>query len=311
MDICKLLNEEQGYNLKDIKIKVYCSVCGKELITIPSTYRKQKTFKCEDHIFHRGKGDKSVLYNRLETSCSFCGKKMMVPPSHFKRTNKDGEFHVFCQRKCYNEFRKIYYVGEKHPMTNHIYTKEQMDNIIKGIAKGHKGRGHTNTKIQIKANNLLEKMEIDYNREYVIQYYSCDLYLPKHNLIIEVMGDYWHGNPLKYNSQKYDMNDIQAKTILKDKQKKSYISSHTGISILYLWESDINKDIKKCEMLVSKFIQTGGKLFNYHSFNWDVCENRLCHKTKGDLIVPYQDMPSSEYKHLLTRHCKSVQTNRP
>ena len=41
---------KNGINNKYIKIKVPCRVCGKEVITTPGTYKKQKSFACEDHI---------------------------------------------------------------------------------------------------------------------------------------------------------------------------------------------------------------------------------------------------------------------
>ena len=61
---------------------------------------------------------------------------------------------------------------------------------------------------------------------------------------------------------------MQQRTILKDKQKKTYILNHNNINILYLWETDINKNPELCELLILEYIKNHGHLEHYHSFNW-------------------------------------------
>jgi hypothetical protein len=66
---------------------------------------------------------------------------------------------------------------------------------------------------------------------------------------------------------------------------------------LYLWETDINKNPKLCEKLILQYINNNGFLENYHSFNWELKDDKLflC----KDLIIPYQNMKTDEYKFLL------------
>ena len=109
------------------------------------------------------------------------------------------------------------------------------------------------------------------------------------------MGDYWHANPEIYNKNGKTLNEIQRKTILKDKQKAGYISSHYDIPILYLWESDINKTPEKCIKLIQKFI-TNPSMPNYHSFNYCFNDGNLT--LSKELLTPYQNMPSDAYKNL-------------
>ena len=47
-------------------------------------------------------------------------------------------------------------------------------------------------------NEMLNEMNIKYQNEYSYKYYSVDNYLCDYDLIIEVMGDYFHANPFKY-----------------------------------------------------------------------------------------------------------------
>ena len=286
-----------GVNNKHIKIKVPCRVCGKEVITTPGTYKKQKSFACEDHINHHKSGKNSVFYNRIETNCSYCGKTIEITPFEYNKTNKFGDSNHFCSPECYWQFRSDYYRGEKGAMYQHQYTEEQKKNLSKGVVKRLQKTGITNTSIQLIVNDILDDLHICYQREYPLDYYSCDNFLIDYNLIIEVMGDYWHGNPLKYNENAYSMNQIQQKTILKDKQKRGYIKNYYGYPILNLWENDINKYPDKCKSLILMFIDNCGNIDNYNSFNYSYDNGILT--LNDNLIISYQEMPANQYMHLI------------
>lgn len=286
-----------GIDNKMIKIKVECRVCGCEVITTPGTYRKQKTFACEEHMRHKPSGKDSVFYNRIQTNCSFCGKEIELTPFEFNKTNSFGDSNHFCSQRCYWQFRSEYYCGEKGAMYGHEYTEQQKENLSRGVVKRLQNTNITDTTIQLSINQMLDDLNIGYEREYPLDYYSCDNFLSNYNLIIEVMGDYWHGNPIRYNEDGFLMNQIQTKTILKDKQKRGYIKNNYGYPILNVWETDIKKNPDKCIALISVFVSNQGKLENLHSFNYSYENNVL--KLNENLIVPYQEMHSSDYTHLI------------
>ena len=54
-----------------------------------------------------------------------------------------------------------------------------------------------------------------------------------------------------------------------------------------------------CEALILKYINTNGKLENYHSFNWNY--NNQILSLNEELIIPYQDMKTDKYKHLIKK----------
>lgn len=286
-----------GIDNKMIKIKTECRVCGCDVITTPGTYRKQKTFACEKHKRHKPSGKDSIFYKRIKTTCSLCGKEIELTPFEFQKTNSFGDSNHFCSQQCYWKFRSTYYCGEKGAMYNHIYTTEQKDNVLRGIAKRFQSTNLTDTKIQLSINQMLDDLRIEYEREYTLDYYSCDNFLIDGKLIIEVMGDYWHGNPIRYNENAYSMNEIQARTILKDKQKRGYIKNHYGYPILNLWETDIEKNPDKCKALIFMFVINRGHIENLHSFNYSYEDNVL--KLNENLIIPYQEMHSNDYSHLI------------
>lgn len=290
---------KNGVDNKRIKVRVPCRDCGEDVVVSVGLYKRQKSFACEKHIRHKPSGKNSMFYNRIVTNCSCCGKEIEVIPAKANKTNKFGDSHNFCSQECYWKFRRKYYCGEKGAMYQHKYTKEQKDNLSRGVVKRLQKSDVTNTKIQLAVNNILDKLNIFYQREFALDFYSCDNFLLDYNLIIEVMGDYWHGNPLKYNINKYSLNAIQSKTILKDKQKRSYIKSHYGYPILNLWESDINQRPDMCKEIIKLYVKNNGILDNYDSFNYSYTNNILTLNSK--IITPYQNMHSNEYSYLIQK----------
>jgi G:T-mismatch repair DNA endonuclease (very short patch repair protein) len=72
-------------------------------------------------------------------------------------------------------------------------------------------------------------------------------------IIIEALGDYWHGNPIKYNDS--NMSDIQRKNKNKDKARFAYLNK-CGYNIFGIWENDVNTDIEKAMKPVMDCIRT-------------------------------------------------------
>jgi very-short-patch-repair endonuclease len=89
-----------------------------------------------------------------------------------------------------------------------------------------------------------------YTNEFSCKYYLLDNYLDDFHLGIEVHGNFFHCNP---NFEK--QNSRKTKIIGKDKAKHTYIKNYIGFEVLYLWEEDIIKNIKACELLVKKYIE--------------------------------------------------------
>lgn len=129
------------------------------------------------------------------------------------------------------------------------------------------------TKPQQIINELLEQLKINYISEYDAKYYLIDSYLKDYNLMIEVQGDYWHCSPLLAN-KKCNTSGVKG-NIKKDKAKHTYVKNKYGINILYLWETDINENLELCKNLILEYIKNNGKLENYHSFNYELLDNKL------------------------------------
>lgn len=97
-----------------------------------------------------------------------------------------------------------------------------------------------------KCQRQISKLETDFldyfgikERQKYIHPYKVDGYDPKTNTIYEYMGDYWHGNPLRFNPMDY--NKICHKTYgeLYDEllRKIKYLIGG-GYNVKYIWERD-------------------------------------------------------------------------
>ena len=292
-EVIQLINGIKVGN-KKYMLKSNCSYCGKEIEKFVSVYLKNKHMFCSHDCYWKykdevePKGNKHPSYNRIVTNCTNCGKEIKVIPSKYNDKNQFGDNHNFCSHECYWEYRGKYYIGEKSHRIGATLSKEQKDKMMIGLAEWCKNDKRLNSSIQLKINSVLDKNNIKYEREYLVKYYSIDNYLTDLNLMIEVMGDYWHGSPLKFNAQTIGLNKTQRKDIQYDKQKHTYIQKYYGIEILYLWEEDVNENIELCEKLILKYIHNNGILENYHSFNYHINNNEL--ELNNEIIVPYQDM---------------------
>lgn len=85
------------------------------------------------------------------------------------------------------------------------------------------------SKIEVKIQNFLEKMGIEYfthkHIKEIEHSYQCDILIPSMNLIIECDGDYWHKYPIGK-----EIDHIRTKELLEK-----------GFKVLRLWECEIKK----------------------------------------------------------------------
>lgn len=248
-----------------------CEMCG----TIFNIRKKIPQRFCSIECQHKWQetmvGISNPRFTRIKIKCETCGKTF-----YQKQYKLDNGQHNFCSNKCRQKWYSDIF----------SQSKEWKDTSRKRAVRIlEKKQINTNTKPQIMINNLLDEMNISYVNEKCFKYYAVDNYLNEYNLVIEVMGDFWHCHPLKYN--KSTMLDIHKKRIPRDKAKHTYFKKLHDIEILYLWESDIYNNIELCRLLIEKYIKCNGILKNYHSFNYHIKNGKL--RLNNKLIMPYQE----------------------
>lgn len=288
-----------------MKITKRCSNCGKDIVRVKSEFRNKNQYcciECEKEFKHnlyyeirkceicdneyecrksstqrfcniecQGKWQSTQLrelnprFRSKKIKCEWCGN------SHYKKMYKiENGQHCFCSNKCRQEWHK------------NIWSQvDENKNAQREVAINMLENGqfsHTETGCQIIVNSMLDDLSVEFiNEKNIDNYYTVDNYLTEYNLIIEVMGTYWHTDPRKYKEINYK---TQLNRISKDKAKHTHIKNKYNIDILYLWENDILNNSKMCEKLIIDYINNKGILDNYHSFNYEK-ENKS--------LKPYQE----------------------
>jgi len=247
-----------------------CEICGNDIYVSKKSTQRFCSEDCQHAWQKKNTGFKNPKFQGGYKVCPICGDTFLLGKYRYE----NGRQH-FCSDNC----RRVWYGSVwSQSKERKEESRRRAANQLSAIS------AKTQTKPQIMVNNLLEGMGIEYRNEENFEYYSIDNYLPEQNLIIEVMGDYWHCSPIKYS---IPCNDIQRKNIRRDKAKHSYIKNRYNIEILYLWEQDINNDINKCSKLISAYLCSKGTLPNFHSFNYEIVDENI--SLNKQITTPFQE----------------------
>lgn len=144
--------------------------------------------------------------------------------------------------------------------------KRQSESAKKRKVHGHTGKKHSENskeKMRIKTlemikngkfkqtetlphrlmRSILIHLELEYEEEKNVKYWSFDFYIPSYNLYIEVDGDYFHSNPKLYpNGPK---SKTQKVNWYRDIKKNDFVLKNQ-ITLLRFWESDIINNPEEC-----------------------------------------------------------------
>ena len=230
-----------------------CLICHSKFNVSKKSTQLLCSVECQKIWQTQQVGELNPRFLSIKSNCENCGKEIYV-----KKYRIDDGTHKFCSTKCRQEWYSQVWSQDEN------WKNSSRQRILKSYEQGV--FSHTDTKPQRIINELLDELNISFINEYNCKYYSIDNFLNNNNLMVEIMGDYWHGNPNKYDVK--SLTDVQRKRIGKDKAKHTYIRNHYNIQILYLWEEDIYKHIDLCKNLILLYIEKNGQLDNYHSFNY-------------------------------------------
>lgn len=317
--VCESIFRKGKSGIKRSKrIITECDTCGKKLELTEYRFNLNKHHFCNSKCAN--KFSKKDPNKWITCKCEYCGNDYEVSLSQFKHNGSR-----FCSKKCRNKWESKNKRGKNHHNFNSVlkdcdncgnkfyvknYKIENQDNFFcciecrqewyanvwsqqdewkeesrkRAVRILKNNKGTVDTSPQVKVNNLLDKLNIAYKNEYNCIYYSIDNYLTKYDLMIEVMGTYWHSDPRFYNELNYEM---QVKRINRDKAKNTYLVNVLNNKILYLWEYDIENNIMLIEKLIKLFIKLHGKLPNFHSFNYELVDNKLI--LNKSMIIPYME----------------------
>jgi len=150
--------------------------------------------------------------------------------------------YFLCRGKHYEKIEKI--MLEKYGVTNIFHEKDfRKKYAFNSISKLENEVFET----LLKECNFVEpncffisKNQVAFQNPYNAKRYYVDFFDKKLNLVIEVMGDFWHCNPDKYKKDFiHPYTKLTAEeTWEKDKKRKQEIINFTGASFIEIWEND-------------------------------------------------------------------------
>ena len=118
------------------------------------------------------------------------------------------------------------------------------------INKAKLCNGYSISKAEVELSKILKNTIPQFSLRKNKKTYLYDLQYK--NKIIEYYGDYWHCNPLKYDTDYYHVYKKKITTeVWKFDFDKVNFAISQGYSVLIIWETDYKKDyintIKKCK----------------------------------------------------------------
>lgn len=139
-----------------------------------------------------------------------------------------------------------------HGHTGHKHTPETIEKLRENTIRLHRDGAfkHTKTGPHLEMQSILEKLSIVFEEEVRAGHFNFDFYLPEYSIYIEVDGDYWHSNPIRYkDGPKSKAQKINAS---RDASKNKYCRTK-GMKLIRVWEYRLNnaKEEVECNLLKS------------------------------------------------------------
>jgi very-short-patch-repair endonuclease len=103
------------------------------------------------------------------------------------------------------------------------------------------------SKLEQRFEDMLVELNIQFINQHPLNGYLYDFYIPKHNILIEVDGDWFHCNPDVHLEAIYEIQ----KFVKVNDERKNIIAKENNIPLLRFWEKDINDnpDVVKSKLL--------------------------------------------------------------
>ena len=143
-----------------------------------------------------------------------------------------------------------------------IVTKEQAKRLRKKLKEGNYSPAKTSRKHKKRTwceqaiQDMLDEMNIAYDIEKSLKFKNTwkhfDINLIDYPVLIEVDGNYWHGN--KETMRKGKPNFMQ----LKNKQNdmiKNWVAKNAGYKLIRVWELDIKENYDEVKDRITKLLK--------------------------------------------------------
>lgn len=271
-ECCDEWKAGKSKNIESNKVRHNCHFCSNEILV--ENYKFQRFLRGElkdlfcdkrclaDWQRVAFKGENSARFNQSSKNCLHCKESYSVPLS-LKDTSK------FCSTQCHSNSRvetvslvcyfcksdttkikshvKNLSFCDRECYTNFLRTDEGRKLASKNGALSVYSQKSSETKPELMMREYLEKHNIEFVSQYSIGSYVADFYLIETNTVLEVYGDYWHGNPNIYGedeNKKAPFNDMQLNSHKRDAYRQKYMEDK-GYNFYFIWEDDIYNRIEE------------------------------------------------------------------
>lgn len=190
-------------------------------------------------------GDKNGFYGRhhSDNTKSIISKRIK---NYFNNLSDD-------ERKIHAE--KISHGQKKNIQSNpEAYSEIKRKACLIGLNKHERYKKNS---IESIVEDELKNRNLEFEYSVILDNKQFDFGCKKYRILLEVNGDYWHGNPDIYSID--ELNNIQKRKISSDKIKLEFANSH-NMKLFVIWENDIkNKNFTVLDKIVEYIheIQTG------------------------------------------------------
>ena len=215
--------------------------------------------------FHFSKDDLKNRISRMNSLSRIGDKNPM--------SGKSGEQSpVFGRKITQEEFEKRSKAlkgklkGRVSPRKGAVLSDETKAKIRKATQQQYlEGRVKTKDTIpELKVKEILVSLECNPAIQYIPldeipswPYGPLDFALPDKKIAIEVLGDFWHGNPEHYP----ELSDRQKRQKHKDIHRRRILQNNDWF-LLEIWEDDIVKNIEKVKLQIIQFLSNNESVIN-------------------------------------------------
>jgi len=180
------------------------------------------------------KGEKNPMFGKTGEKAPMFGKHLSEDAKQKIRGKREGTHHTEETKQKMREKKK----GKKREP--HLEnTKQKIREKMIQYLQTHHGP-YKDTKPELIMQNIFRKLHIPYEKQYRVGNHLADFHLLNTNKLIEVDGDWYHGNPKKFSK----FNKMQLKQKERDK-KHNKLAKKLGYIVLRFWENDILNNAEK------------------------------------------------------------------
>lgn len=192
--------------------------------------------------------------------CEYCNNIFLS----FRETNRGNST---CTKKC-QYLLNTKTRTDKANERGYWYSEIQIANMRDGWKKSIKirkengtyrngSKKYYDTTPEITFESLIKSRNIEYVKQLRINWFLYDFYLPEKNLIVEIQGDYWHGNPKFYPI----LSKYQKARKIKDKEKRT-LAKNKGYNYCVIWENNLrsyHKELYEIVRTTKKLVELENK----------------------------------------------------